>query len=268
MTDFHVFAGAGHAIDHPHIREIGLGDVREALRRGLDDFREKPSHVVFIALIYPIVGVVLARWSAGEDTLQLIFPLMSGFALIGPFAALGLYEISRRRELGMDTSWRHALDIRRSPSLPGIAVVGLMLVALFVAWLLAADAIYKAIYVADRPTTVAALLADVFSTGRGWTLIVIGNAVGFLFATAALVVSLVAFPMLLDRDCGAVSAVETSVRAALANPIPVAAWGLIVAVALALGSLPSFAGLAVVMPVLGHSTWHLYRMLVAPGRGR
>lgn len=268
MTDFHVFSGAGQAIDRPHVRTITLADVREALRKGLDDFRERPSHVVFIALIYPIVGVVLARWSSGEDTLQLIYPLMSGFALIGPFAALGLYEISRRRELGMDPSWRHALDIRRSPSIPGIAVVGLMLVALFVTWLLTADAIYKAVYLADRPTTVTGLLSDVFSTSRGWTLILIGNAVGFLFAAAALVLSLVAFPMLLDRDCGAVAAIETSVRACFANPIPVAAWGLIVAIALALGSLPLFAGLAVVLPVLGHSTWHLYRALVAPGRGR
>lgn len=268
MTDFHVFAGAEHAIERPHVRRITMGDVREALRKGLDDFRERPSHVVFIGLIYPIVGVVLARWSTGEDTLQLIYPLMSGFALLGPFAAIGLYEISRRRELGMDTSWRHALDIRRSPSIPSIAVVGLMLVALFVTWLLTADAIYKAIYLTERPTTVAGLLSDVLSTSRGWTLILIGNAVGFLFAAAALVLTLVAFPMLLDRDCGAVAAIETSVRAALANPIPVAAWGLIVAVALALGSLPLFAGLAVVLPVLGHSTWHLYRVLVAPGRGR
>lgn len=268
MTDFHVFAGAEHTIDRPHIRRITLSDVGEALRKGVDDFRDKPSHIVFLALIYPIMGVVLARWSSGEDTLQLIYPLMSGFALIGPFAAIGLYEISRRRELGMDTSWRHALDIRRSPSIPGIAFVGLMLVALFVAWLLTADAIYKAVYLTERPTTITGLLADVFSTSRGWTLILIGNAVGFLFAAAALVLTLVAFPMLLDRDCGAVAAIETSVRAALANPVPVAGWGLIVAVALVLGSLPLFAGLAVVMPVLGHSTWHLYRVLVAPGRGR
>lgn len=143
-----------------------------------------------------------------------------------------------------------------------------MLVALFVTWLLTADAIYKAIYLTDRPATVTALLADVFSTGRGWALILIGNAVGFLFAAAALVLTLVAFPMLLDRDCGAVAAIETSVRAAFANPLPVAAWGLIVAVALVLGSLPLFAGLAVVMPILGHATWHLYRALVAPGRGK
>lgn len=268
MTDFHVYAGAEHTIDHPHVRKISLNDVREALRKGLDDFRDKPSHVVFIALIYPIVGVVLARWSSGEDTLQLFYPLMSGFALIGPFAALGLYEISRRRELGLDTSWRHALNVVRAPSVPGIAAVGLMLVALFLAWLFTADAIYKAIYVGDRPATIQALLSDVIGTQRGWTLIVVGNAVGFLFAAVALVLTLVAFPMMLDRDCGAVAAIETSVRAALANPVPVAVWGFVVAAGLVLGSLPLFAGLAVVMPILGHATWHLYRALVAPRRGR
>jgi len=266
MTDFHVFAGGAQAYDHPDVRTITLDDVRDALAKGLADFREKPSHVVFLALIYPIVGVVLARWTSGEDGLQLIFPLMSGFALIGPFAALGLYEISRRRELGMDTSWRHAFEVSRSPSLPGIAAVGFMLVILLIAWLFTADAIYHSIYNADRPTTITALIGDVLTTRRGWTLMVVGNGVGFLFAAAALALTVVAFPMLLDRDCGAFAAVQTSLRATMANPVPVAAWGLIVAAGLVIGSLPLFAGLAVVMPILGHSTWHLYRKLVAPER--
>ncbi len=262
MTDFHVLTGASRTVDHPAVRKIALRDIAEALSRGFDDFRAKPSHVVFLALIYPIVGVVLARWSSGEDTLQLVFPLMSGFALIGPFAALGLYEISRRRELGMDTSWRHAFDVRRSASIPGIAAVGLMLVALLLVWLFVADGIYHAIYGIDRPATIAGLVSDALTTQRGWTLIVVGNLVGFVFAAVVLALTIVAFPMLLDRDCGAVAAVETSWRATLANPVPVAAWGLVVAAGLALGSLPLFAGLAVVMPILGHATWHLYRKLV------
>jgi uncharacterized membrane protein len=105
----------------------------------------------------------------------------------------------------------------------------------------------------------------VLTTPAGWTLIIVGNGVGFLFAAVVLTISVVSFPLLLDRDVGAVVAVLTSVRATLKNPLVIAAWGLIVAALLLLGSLPLFVGLAVVMPVLGHSTWHLYRKLVEPG---
>lgn len=107
-------------------------------------------------------------------------------------------------------------------------------------------------------------LSRVFTTRAGWTLIIVGNGVGFLFAAGVLTISIVSFPLLLDRDVGAVVAVLTSVRAVLRNPLTIAAWGLIVATLLVIGSLPLFVGLAVIMPVLGHSTWHLYRKLVEP----
>ena len=107
MTDFHVFAGAGSIGEHrPAVRRIEIGDIYDILMRGVEDFRRKPSHVIFIAIIYPIVGVVLARWSSGAAAPRLVFPLISGFALVGPFAALGLYEISRRFERGQDPTWR------------------------------------------------------------------------------------------------------------------------------------------------------------------
>lgn len=268
MTEFHVFAGATGIEDRPIVRRIDQAAVLDALRQGYRDFAAMPSHVIFLCFIYPVVGVVLARWTSGADTLQLVFPLMSGFALVGPFAALGLYEISRRRELGMEATWRHALRVRRSPAMPGIVTIGLLLVAILVVWLLAANAIYSAFYGADRPATLQALIADVLSTRRGALLVMVGNAVGFLFAVAVLSMTVVAFPLMLDRDCGAVEAVATSVRATLANPGPVALWGLIVAAALVVGSIPVFAGLAVVLPILGHATWHLYRKLVEPGAPR
>ena len=111
-----------------------------ALSLGAVDFMQKPSHIVFLCLIYPIVGVVLAAWTGGNNALPLLFPLVSGFALIGPFAALGLYEISRRREAGLDTSWSHAFEVKDSPALPAIAAVGFMLVVIFIAWLFALKA--------------------------------------------------------------------------------------------------------------------------------
>lgn len=262
MAGFHVYAGTNSTIEHPVVRHITVEDVFDALRRGFDDFWDKPSHYVFLCLIYPIVGVFLITWTSGGNALQLVFPLMSGFALLGPFFGLGLYEISRRRELNEDASWRHAFDVRQSPAIPSIAVVGGMLLVLFVAWLLTAQALYAWLYGPTAPASMGAFLHDLFTTQRGWTLIILGNLIGFLFALVVLSTTVIAFPLLLDRDVGAYAAIETSARAVLANPVPLLLWGLIVAVALLIGSLPILAGLAVVIPVLGHATWHLYRKLV------
>jgi uncharacterized membrane protein len=267
MSSFHVYAGASDVAASPEVRRIGFNDIGDALKRGLDDFREKPSHVVFLCLIYPIVGVVLATWTSGTNALPLLFPLMSGFALVGPIAALGLYEISRRRELGMDTSWRHAFDVRNSPALPAIAAIGILLFAVFIAWLFAAKAIYEWQFGGEVPLTVGGLLSELLGTGRGWAVIVAGNLVGFLFALLVLCTTVIAFPLLLDRDVGAYEAIRTSARAVATNPLEMAAWGLIVAVALAIGSIPVFAGLAVVIPILGHATWHLYRKVVPAAGG-
>jgi uncharacterized membrane protein len=265
MANFHVYAaGTSSKVEHPAIRKIGVSDVFDALRRGLDDFWDKPSHYVFLCLIYPIVGVFLITWTSGGNALQLIYPLITGFALLGPVAAIGLYEISRRREQGLDTSWRHAFDVRKSPAMPAIVALGIMLMALFVAWMLTAQALYTYLYGEAVPASFSGLVAGILSTQRGWTLIVLGNFIGFLFALVALSTTVVAFPLLLDRDVGAYAAVETSARAVIVNPIPMLLWGLIVAAALAVGTLTLFVGLAVALPVLGHSTWHLYRKVVAP----
>lgn len=262
MANFHVLAGAKKTAARPAVRQITTADVFDALRRGFDDFWDKPSHYVFLCLIYPIMGVVLITWSSGGNALQLIYPLMTGFALLGPLAAIGLYEISRRREQNLDSSWTHALEVRHSPAIPAIVAVGAMLVALFVAWLYTAQGLYQWLYGSGAPATIGGFIADVFTTQRGWTLIILGNLFGFVFALIVLSTTVVAFPLLLDRDVGASAAIQTSAKAMLKNPGPMILWGLIVAAALAIGTIPLFAGLAVVIPVLGHATWHLYRKVV------
>lgn len=262
---FHVYAGAADRTEHVGVRKISIDDVLDALRRGFDDFLVKPSHVAFIVIIYPLIGVLLAAWtSAGGHAWPMLFPLMSGFALVGPFAALGLYEISRRREAGLDTSWIHAFDVRHSPALPSIAVVGIMLVAIFIAWLLVAQALYVQAFGTTPHASLASLIRDIFYTERGLVLLFAGNAIGFLFALLVLCTTVIAFPLLLDRDVGAYEAIHASVLAVAANPLEMAAWGLLVAALLAIGSLPVFAGLIVVLPILGHATWHLYRKVVEP----
>jgi uncharacterized membrane protein len=262
MAQFHVIAGASERPAHPVIRKIGVADLIDALRRGWDDFAEIPTHAVFVCLIYPIVGLVLIRAAIGYAVLPLLFPLATGFALIGPLAAVGLYELSRRREAGLDVSWWHVFDVLKSPSIGAIAALGVLLMIIFLCWLYTAQAIYQSLFGLNAPESTTGFLHEVLTTREGWWLILLGNSAGFLFALLTLVVSAVSFPLLVDRDVGAWVAVETSVRATLANPAPMAAWGLIVAALLLAGSLPFFFGLAVVMPVLGHATWHLYRRLV------
>lgn len=264
MAHLHVITGAtDHAAALP-IRKITFADLKDALTQGLDDFLAMPSHAVFLCLIYPIVGIVIARLVLGYNVLPLMFPLAAGFALLGPFAALGLYEMSRRREAGLDVSWSHALDVFRSPSIDAIAVLGLLLVAIFLVWIAVAQSIYVAYFGYKPAAAVSGFLSQVLTTPAGWGLIVVGNFVGFLFAVVVLTISVVSFPLLLDRDVGAATAVLTSIRAVMANPLQMAAWGLIVAALLVIGSIPALFGLAIVLPVLGHATWHLYRRVVEP----
>jgi uncharacterized membrane protein len=262
MATLHVFAGS---IERPvpAIRRIGLRDLRDALARGVDDFRAMPSHVIFLSMLYPAVGLVLARLSFGYDVLPLLFPLVAGFALLGPFVALGLYELSRRREQGLPVHWKDAFGVLRSHSRDSIALLGGLLTVLFLIWLAVAEGLYQNLFGYGPPSSLSAFVADVFGTPHGRTLLLVGNGIGFLFALVVLIISVVSFPMLLDRDVGAVCAVQTSVRAVMANPIAIAGWGLIVAVSLAAGALPFFIGLAVVLPILAHATWHLYRKIVA-----
>jgi uncharacterized membrane protein len=264
MTNFHVVAGPKGAVERPTIRRIGVDDLVIALRQGVDDFLTKPSHLVFIGLIYPVVGLILAFWASNADLLPLLYPLMSGFALIGPLAAIGLYEISRRREAGLDTSWTHAFDVLRSPSLPAIIVLGISLLVIFVAWLMTANALYNWLFEPPGQVTLQQFFDNILHTDRGHKLILIGNVVGFIFAAVAFCVSAVSFPLLLDRDVGAGVAVVTSVRAVLENFVPMVIWGLIITAGLVVGFATLFVGLAVIMPILGHATWHLYRRVVQP----
>ncbi len=247
----------------PAVHRIGLSDLKEAIAKGYDDFNAMPTFAVFLGIIYAVLGLILFRLSFGYDVLPLVYPLLTGFLLLGPFAAIALYELSRRREQGLDFSVERLWDVFRSPSIGAITRLGLVLLAIFVAWLIAAQTMYAQIMGGAEPASLGEFARQILSTPAGHQMIVVGNTVGFVFALLVLVISVVSFPMLVDRDVSAGTAVRTSVRAVGANPLTMAVWGLFVALALVVGSLPLFFGLAVVFPVLGHATWHLYRRTVS-----
>src|SRR5712691_8762968 len=196
MPNLHVFTGAGESPTYPIIRKIGFADLKDAAAKGVDDFWVMPTHVIFLAIIYPIFGLFLACMTFGYDVLPLLFPLAAGFALLGPFAAIGLYELSRRREMGLDTYWTHAFDVFRSSSFGAIAALGFLLMVIFLVWLAVAQAIYVANFGYAPAASIPDFVEKVFTTAAGWRLIIIGNGVGFLFAVLVLTISVVSFPLL------------------------------------------------------------------------
>jgi uncharacterized membrane protein len=247
----------------PAVRKIGFADLRAALTRGVGDFLTTPTQLVFLCILYPIVGLVTVRAVIGADLLPLLFPLVAGMTLLGPVMAVGIYELSRRGEAGLPVSWVHAFNVLRSPAIFSIALVGSLLLAVFVAWVAAAQAIYVLTAGSGGPpASVGAFVRQMLATPSGWRMVVIGNVAGCLFAVFVLVTTVVSVPMLLDRNVSPIVAIGTSIRAVRTNPAVMALWGLIVAGVLLLGCLPLFVGLAVAMPVLGHATWHLYRRVV------
>lgn len=264
MADFHVLTNATERLDIPEVRRLTLGDLFAALRNGWRDFWQRPSHLVFLGLIYPVVGAALALWSSGNNSWPLLFPLITGFALIGPFAALPIYEMSRRQEMGLDTDWRAAFDVFRTPAFASIAALGVWLMIVFTVWLMTAQFLYESLYGPGSPPSLVAFFDEVFNTPQGQTLMLWGNLIGFGFAVVALATAVVSIPLLLDRDVGTAVAVQTSVRVVLRNPVIIAVWGLLVVLVLLLGALPLLVGLAIAVPLLGHATWHLYRRAVVP----
>jgi uncharacterized membrane protein len=254
----------GAARSLPRVRTITPRDLIEVLAKGLEDFRAMPTHAIFLTLIYPVVGLVIAGWAFNYDLVPLLYPMVTGFALVGPFTAIGLYELSRRREHGLDTTWNHVFDLLGADSFRAISALGLFLLVIFGVWIAVAQSIYVAYFGDAPPESIGSFVQQVLTTEAGHRMILIGNFVGFLFAVAAFVISVVSFPLLIDRNISAIAAVATSIHSVLRNSLTMVLWGLIVVGVLLIGLLSLFVGLAVAIPVLGHSTWHLYRKVVVP----
>jgi len=246
----------------PVIHAIQPAELRSVLRKGLADFEAKPTHGVFLTLIYVLIALFASLIGLGENFLPLLFPLVGGLALIGPLAACGLHELSRRREQGLNYAWYHVFDVAKAPSRWGIAAMGVILAALFVAWLMTAELLYGLFFAERAPAQLAALARQIFMTSAGWQLLAVGSAIGFVYTVVVYMATVVSLPMMLHHKVSLGRAVMTSLKAVQTNWQAMAAWYLLVVGLVLLGSLPLFIGLGIVVPVLGHATWHLYRRTV------
>ena len=249
-------------IPEPALRHISEQDLRWALAEGWSDFKAKRGDLIFVAVIYPVVGLFAAVVAVNGALLPLFFPLVAGLSILGPAVSFGFYELARRREEGLDSSWWHFLDPLRGPNSKALAALTAILFGLFVAWLFVAWAIYDATLAQLRPNSIGAFVSDLLTSPQGWAMILFGNLAGFCFALATLAISFISFPMVVDKPIDAGTAIRASIRAARENPRVVASWGVRVAGLLILGTLPAFVGLALVLPLLGYATWHLYTRLV------
>jgi len=244
------------------VRTITDEDLRFALKQGYADFGDLRGDLFFAGLIYTVIGLAAVVMTTSRPLMPFFYPVVAGVALLGPIAALGFYELARRREAGEEVHWFNFIDVRKRPSLDDMGMVAGLLLVIFVGWLIAAGALYALIFGWNAPASVGNFLTAVFATPRGWALIAAGAVIGAIFGWFVLALSVVSLPMLVDCDVSASKAVSASWRAAHANKREMIRWGIIVTALLVLGSIPLFVGLAFVLPWLGYSTWHLYTRLI------
>jgi uncharacterized membrane protein len=247
------------------VRRIGSDDLKASLRQGLEDFRDMRGDLIFAGLIYTFIGVAAAVMTTNGPLMPFFFPVVAGVGLLGPVAAVGFYELARRREDGLESGWKHMFDVRKRPAVDDMGIVAGLLLGIFVLWLIAAGILYVALFGWATATSITGFLGAVFTTPRGWALILFGAAIGVIFGWIVLAVSVASLPLLVDCDVGASEAVSASWRAAHANKGEMIRWGLTVLGLLVLGSIPLFVGLAFVLPWLGYATWHLYTKLIDRG---
>lgn len=245
----------------PPIKAATREDLVAALRAGWADFRAMPVYGLLVGLFYVVGGWLFLVVFEAREWRGLIFPVVAGFALVGPFCSVILYEISRRRQLGLPFGWRDAKDMVRHTTRRQILFLGFALMFWLAVWSRVGTVIYLA-HFGFNPKPFWEILPEMFTTSHGISFLIVGHAFGAMFAIVAYSISVLAFPFLLDRDADVITAIVTSVRAVIASPLVMLGWGVFIGVALVVGTAPLFLGLPLVLPLVGHAAWHLYWRLI------
>jgi uncharacterized membrane protein len=247
----------------PVVRSITAGDIAEALGEGLRDFQAVPLYGLAFGALYAAGGIAILLCLMAFGLVYLAYPLAAGFAMIGPFVATGLYEVSRRRETGQAISigaiWA---TVKARGEIGWMAFVTLFV---FVVWMYQVRLLIALLLGLNASfSSLREFITVVLTTNEGLLFLAIGNAVGAALSLILFSLTVVSFPLLLDRDVDFVTAMVTSVRAVVTSPVPMIGWAAVIVVLLAVSAIPYFLGLVVTLPVLGHATWHLYRRIIAP----
>ncbi|MCK0138548.1 DUF2189 domain-containing protein [Aliiroseovarius sp. F47248L] len=247
----------------PNIETIGFDDVISALKAGVRDFARAPGFGLFFAGFYVIMGIVIYLQLDVLDQSYWIIPVALGFPLLAPFLAVGLYEVSRRLEADEPLDWAQVLGVvfnQKDRQFPSIAMVIIMI---FMFWVFVAHLVF-AIFMGLEPlTNITTNWQDALLNRNGITMLVVGTAVGAVLAFCLFSLTVTSLPLLLDRELDFITAMIYSFQSVLQNLLPMVSWGVIISVLMLIGMLPFFLGLFVVLPILGHATWHLYRRVMS-----
>lgn len=245
----------------PEPARIGLPDLAEAVSAGWRDFRRAPAFGLLFAAFYVAGGLVIATVAFASGREWWLIPFILGFPLIAPFAAVGLYEVSRRIEAEEPLDWRAVLGVvfaQKDRQIPSMAMVILLL---FMFWVFVAHTVF-ALFMGVSALTNVTSSFGLLLEGRGLAMLIVGTLIGGGFAAVLFSFTVVGLPVLLDREVDFISAIIASVRAVAMNPSVMAIWAAIITGMLFLAIMPYFFGLFIALPVLGHSSWHVYRRLI------
>ena len=263
MTDSDPDLGLPHNApdETPEPAKIGFDAIGASLRAGWRDFRRAPGYGLFFSAFYVLGGLVLTAVAAAAGQEWWLMPFIVGFPLVAPFAAVGLYEVSRRLEAGEPLIWREVMGTvfaQKDRQLPSMAMVVLLM---FMFWVFVAHTTF-ALFMGVSALTNVTSSPEVLLQGRGLIMLLVGTLIGAGFAAVLFSFTVVGLPLLLDREVDFITAIITSIRAVMLNPLVLAVWGLVIAAILLAGMLPLFLGLFIALPVLGHASWHMYRHLM------